>query len=158
MIAQKSLTNTAFGLKTLCTLLVLMFLAGIVQMIAVQLYLDFSRDYFEPVKKIVQLTEEQWRQQEIDNARKEFSLEGEIYLATYNVVSPGRLDETKMIVKDPHGEVLFTGKEEDNPYTFIQWYPKDKKIYSKNSNQQNLNELNMLGGEFSVPLSSRWLI
>jgi hypothetical protein len=154
MRTHKLLTHTASGIKTLCTVLVLMFMLGVVQLIAVELYWEFTRNQWDlsrQEKSIVKLTEEQKLQREIDDAQKEFAPDGTMYLVNYNVTSPGRFDETKMIVRDRQGQVLFTGKEENNPYTFIQWYPRQKNRYDYQSdiNQNYLNELNLIGGEFS---------
>ncbi|MHC4292479.1 MAG: hypothetical protein ACYSTR_09745, partial [Planctomycetota bacterium] len=100
-------------------------------------------------KPIVEQTEQELQQREIDAARKEFSPDGTVYLVSYSRTA-NAFDEKKTIVKDPHGKLLFEGKEEDIPYSFIQWYSKTKNSYTRsNIDQRYLNELNLIGGEFS---------
>ncbi|MHC5083706.1 MAG: hypothetical protein ACYTET_07175, partial [Planctomycetota bacterium] len=42
----------------------------------------------------------------------------------------------------------FEGDDKDNPYSYIQWYPKNTNRYTR-LQQQRLNELNTIGEEFS---------
>jgi hypothetical protein len=130
-----------------------MFLTGIVQIIATEIYREFTRDQWDLSRKgksVVELSEQEMQQREIDNAQKEFSEDGTVYLVT-NSVTPGVFNEKKFIVKDKDNKILFEGKEEDNPYSFIRWSPatKGRNLSYQNINQKYLNELNLIGGEFS---------
>ncbi len=149
MHTRKYLKNTAAPIKTLCILLVVMFLAGIAQLIVVQVYYEFSRQHTMPANPVVEQTEQETTQWDINNSAKAFASDGTVYLVN-NVGSPGT-KRTKYVVKDQDNKVLFEGKEEDNPYSFIQWAPKRKSGYGYHNNihQQDLNKLNLIGGGFS---------
>ena len=149
MHTQKYLKCFAKPIKTLCILLVIMFLAGIAQIIVTEIYREFTRDQWDHSrmkKNVVELTEQEKQQWNTHNSGKSFAPDGTIYLIS-NAISPGSR-EKKFIVKDQQDKILFEGKEEDNPCTFIQWQPKSKNSFSR-YRQQNLNELNLIAGEFS---------
>ena len=151
MHIHKCLKHTATPIKTFCILLVLMFLVGILQIIICEISWEFSREHTVPVAENTEQSEQEKEQWEISNSRKEFAPDGTVYLVT-NAFGPNVMIDKTFIVRDRDNNILFQGKEEDNPYSFIQWSPKNKNRrygYYENVNQRQLDELNLIGGEFS---------
>jgi hypothetical protein len=149
MHTSKYLQHTAVTMKVLCTLLVLIVLTGFVQLIAVGIYGEVFRDP-NADKPVAEATDLEKKQIEINNSEKAFTLDGTLYLVNYNVTDPGIHSEGNTVVKDSSGNLLFTGKEQDNPYSFIQWHPKAKPNYSNQSiSRRTLRNLNMMDGEFT---------
>ena len=151
MHTHKYLAHTATPLKTFCVLLVLMFLLGIGQLIIIQIHWEFSRAHGTPAQPAVEQNEQEKQQWDIHNSQKAFTPDGTVYLVNDNMTDPSGFNKKKIIVKDQHSKILFEGKEEDNPYLFIQWYPKktDRYRHYLNIDQRHLNELNLIGGNFS---------
>ena len=153
MHTHKYLKYTATPIKTLCILLVVMFLAGIAQLIVTQVYWEFTRDQWDlsrQEKQVVEQTEQEKQQRDIHSAGKNFTPDGTLYLTTTSLIPGTR--ESKYIVKDADNNVVFEGKQEESPYSFIQWQPKrdDRNYhYHRGMNQSNIDELNLIGGEFS---------
>ncbi|MHC4292262.1 MAG: hypothetical protein ACYSTR_08645 [Planctomycetota bacterium] len=145
------LKRTAAPIKTLCILLTVMFLACVIQLIITQIWREFQREHWDlsrQNKPVVEQTEQEIQQRDIHNSVKVFAPDGTVYLINNALIAGTR--ESKYIVKDQSNKILFEGKEEDNPYSFIQWYPKTKNRYNQSyMNQRQLNELNLISGEFS---------
>ena len=153
MRTHQSLKSIALPIKTVCILLSLMFLTGIIQIIMIELYWEFQRTHWDlslQENVTVDLTEQEKRQIEISNAVKSFTEDGTIYLVITEV-TPGTF-QSKYIVKNTEGDILFEGKEENCPYSFIEWSPQNKDgmyVSNRTMNQYDLNELDLIGPEFS---------
>lgn len=149
MLISKCLQHTAVTVKVLCTLLILIILTGFAQLIVVGIYEEVSRDP-NAEKPAVEATDLEKRQKDIHYSEKEFTPDGTLYLVRYNVTVPGSRGEGNIVVKDSNNNTLFTGKEKDNPYSFIQWYSKTKyKNSNENISRETLRNLNMMDGEFT---------
>jgi hypothetical protein len=149
MHTPKSLHHTAVTLKTFCTLLILIFLTGFVQLITIEIYKGIFR-YPDADKPVTETTDLEKKQIDIWSSQKEFGPDGTLYLVNYNVTVPGIPGEGNTIVKDSNNNTLFTGKEKDDPYSFIQWYPKTENNYSNQTIRlETLNNLNMTNGNFT---------
>lgn len=152
MTPSKTYYPAAVAIKIFCTVFVLLFLTGFVQVIVFELYKQFIYSSPRTDAEIAdaELTEQEKQQQDIDYAEKEFGTDGTLYLVNYTDV-PGVSNERNVVVKDKDGAILFTGKEKDNPYSFIAWRSNDRQqySYSPSANQDYLNELNMISMSFS---------
>lgn len=150
MHTHKYLNHITTPTKTLCILLMAIFLTGVIQLIVTQIWWEYSRTHTTPgtppsAEKVVKDTP-LW---DIHDSVKMFDSDGTVYLVK-TVSFPGTR-QSKYIVKDRNNTTLFEGNEKDNPYEFIQWQPKTKNryVHYQNINQDYLNELNLIGGEFS---------
>jgi hypothetical protein len=128
-----------------------MFLLGIIQIMTIEIYQEFSRaKQNRPSQPTVQLTEKEKQQQAIDRAEKRFAPDGTLYLVN-NELIPGTRKNI-FIVKDTDGKLLFEGEEKDCPYSFIQWEPRKSNRqygYRESYRQHELEELGLINGDFS---------
>ncbi|MHC5083124.1 MAG: hypothetical protein ACYTET_04210, partial [Planctomycetota bacterium] len=82
MRTNKCLNHTATIIKTLCALGIILFLAGIIQLIACEIYYEFSRERIRTQQADAEAkrTPKEIEQWEIDESQKEFTPDGTVYL------------------------------------------------------------------------------
>lgn len=150
MQTAKTLNRFAIPTKIVMTFLTLAMVIVCLQVLINELYLDFY--YHGRSGNITQrsLTEPEKHQKQIHEARKEFTTEGRLYLAQYNIAVPTLMGK-KMTVRitDPNEKLIFEGHQDNQPLQFIAWYAENENRYRSRFNERNLAALDVLRENFS---------
>ncbi|MHC4836022.1 MAG: hypothetical protein ACYSO3_05060 [Planctomycetota bacterium] len=148
---QTFIKYTAHSFKTLCVLITLIFLLGLLQFLVVEIYQEFyGRKRQRSASVEVELTEKQKQQKAIDTAGKRFGPDGTLYLVKTEMIAGTR--KSIFTVKDRDGNLLFKGHQKDCPYSFIQWEPQKSTRsygYREAYRHSDLEELGLINGDFS---------
>ncbi len=149
----KTVNRVAKPIKIITTWFILAILVIFVQTLASELYWEFSQQRNRSEQIARQLTEQEKQQKQIHEAQKEFTREGQFYLAQYNITTPGKLDNKRTAwVKDQNGNFAFEGSQDDLSMEFIQWYRTDNQRFryqNQRFNERDLKRLNSPDVEFS---------